>query len=295
MQPNTRLLPAVRHKLRLGHYSRRTEAAYVGWIKRFIRFHGNRHPAGLGEAEVLAFLTYLAVERRVAPATQTQALSALLFLYREVLGQPLGRMVGLVRPKRRARVPVVLNQGEVERLLGQLQGTMHLIGTLLYGSGMRLLECLTLRVKDIDLSRGEVRIRRAKGGGDRVTVLPAVLREPLRRHLERVKALFERDVRGGGGFVAIPGALGRKYPVVAREWAWQWVFPARRRYTAPGGERRRHHLHPSAVQRAIKEAARRAGITRPATPHVLRHPLRRICWKVATISGRCRSCWRMPT
>ena len=165
MQPNTRLLPAVRHKLRLGHYSRRTEAAYVGWIKRFIRFHGNRHPAGLGEAEVLAFLTYLAVERRVAPATQTQALSALLFLYREVLGQPLGRMVGLVRPKRRARVPVVLNQGEVERLLGQLQGTMHLIGTLLYGGGMRLLECLTLRVKDIDLSRGEVRIRRAKGGG----------------------------------------------------------------------------------------------------------------------------------
>ena len=270
MQPNTRLLPAVRHKLRLGHYSRRTEAAYVGWIKRFIRFHGNRHPAELGEAEVLAFLTYLAVERRVAPATQTQALSALLFLYREVLGQPLGRMVGLVRPKRRARVPVVLNQGEVERLLGQLQGTMHLIGTLLYGGGMRLLECLTLRVKDIDLSRGEVRIRRAKGGGDRVTVLPAVLREPLRRHLERVKALFERDVRGGGGFVAIPGALGRKYPGVAREWAWQWVFPARRRYTAEGGERRRHHLHPSAVERAIKEA-RRAGITRPATPRVLRH------------------------
>ena len=166
MQPNTRLLPAVRHKLRLGHYSQRTEAAYVGWIKRFIRFHGNRHPAALGEAEVLAFLTYLAVERRVAPATQTQALSALLFLYREVLQRPLGRMVGLVRPKRRARVPVVLNQGEVERLLGQLRGTMRLIGTLLYGSGMRLLECLTLRVKDIDLTRGEVRIRGAKGGGD---------------------------------------------------------------------------------------------------------------------------------
>ncbi len=271
MQPNTKLLPAVRHKLRLGHFSRRTEAAYVGWIRRFIRFHGTRHPAELGESEVVAFLTHLAVERRVAPATQTQALSALLFLYREVLERPLGRMVGLVRPKRRARVPVVLNQGEVERLLGQLQGTMHLIGTLLYGSGMRLLECLTLRVKDLDLIRGEVRIRRAKGGGDRVTVLPAMLGEPLRRHLERVKALFERDVRGGGGYVAIPGALARKYRGVAREWAWQWVFPARRRYRAAGGERRRHHLHPSAVQRAIKEAARRAGITRPATPHVLRH------------------------
>ena len=271
MQPNTKLLPAVRHTLRLGHFSLRTEAAYVGWIKRFIRFHGTRHPAELGGSLVVAFLTHLAVERGVAPATQTQALSGLLFLYREVLERPLGRMVGLVRPKRRARVPVVLNQGEVERLLGQLQGTMHLIGTLLYGSGMRLLECLTLRVKDIDVSRGEIRIRRAKGGGDRVTVLPAMLGEPLRGHLERVKAVFERDVRGGGGFVAIPGALVRKYPGVAREWAWQWVFPARRRYTAEGGERRRHHLHPSAVQRAIKEAARRAGITRPATPHVLRH------------------------
>jgi site-specific recombinase XerD len=148
---------------------------------------------------------------------------------------------------------------------------MHLIGTLLYGSGMRCWNVLTLRVRDIDVSRGEVRIRRAKGGGDRVTVLPAVLRELLRRHVERVKALFERDVRRGGGYVAIPGALGRKYSRVGRAWAWQWVFPARRRHRAENGERRRHHLHPSAVQRAIKEAARRAGISRPATPHVLRH------------------------
>jgi integron integrase len=264
-------VPAVRQKLRLGHFSRRTEAAYVGWIKRFIRFHGLRHPVELGEGEVVAFLTHLAVERRVAPATQTQALSALLFLYREVLRRPLGRMVGLVRPRRRVRVPVVLNQAEVERLLGQLQGTMQLIGTLLYGSGMRLLECLTLRVKDIDLTRGEVRIRRGKGGGDRVTVLPAVVREPLRQHLERVRALYERDVRRRGGFVALPGALARKYPGVGREWAWQWVFPARRGYVVEGGERRRHHLHPSAVQRAIKQAAGRAGIARPATPHVLRH------------------------
>lgn len=271
MQSNTKLLPTVRQKLRLGHLSPRTEAAYVGWIKRFIRFHGTRHPAVLGEAEVQAFLTHLAVEGRVAPGTQTQALSALLFLYREVLARPLGRMVGLVRPRRRDRVPVVLNRGEVERLLGQLQGTMDLIGMLLYGSGMRLLECLTLRVKDIDLGRGEIRIRRGKGDNDRVTVLPAVVREPLGRHLVRVKALFERDLRSGGGSVAVPGALVRKYPGVAKEWGWQWVFPARRRYTVAGGERRRHHLHPSAVQRAVKDAARRAGIAKPATPHVLRH------------------------
>jgi integron integrase len=271
MQPNPKLLPMMRHKLRLGHFSPRTEAAYLGWIRRFIRFHGTRHPAALAEAEVVAFLTHLAVERRVAPATQTQALSALLFLYREVLGRPLNRMVGLVRPQRRVRVPVVLNQAEVACLLGRLQGTMQLIGTMLYGSGMRLLECLTLRVKDVDLSRGEIRIRRAKGGGDRVTVLPAVLRQPLARHLERVKALYERDLQGGGGWVAIPGALSRKYVGLGREWAWQCVFPARRRYRAEHGGRRRHHLHPSAVQRAIKQAARRAGITRPATPHVLRH------------------------
>ena len=235
MQPNTKLLPAVQYKLRLGHFSPRTEAAYVGWIKRFIRFRGTRHPAELGESEVVAFLTHLAVERRVAAATQTQALSALLLLYREVLQRPLSRMVGLVRPQRRTRVPVVLNQGEVERLLGRLQGPIQLIGTLVYGGGMRLFECLTLRVKDLDLTRGEVRIRRAKGGGDRVTELPAVLREPLRRHLERVNGLFERDVRGGRG------------------------SPGRPRRTCCG------------------------------------IPLRRICWKVATISERCRSCWRMPT
>ena len=172
MQPNTKLLPAVRYKLRLGHFSPRTEAAYVGWIKRFIRFHGTRHPAELGESEVVAFLTHLAVERRVAAATQTQALSALLLLYREVLQRPLSRMVGLVRPQRRTRVPVVLNQGEVERLLGRLQGPIQLIGTLVYGGGMRLFECLTLRVNDVDLiwggsadSPGEGR----RGSGDGVT------------------------------------------------------------------------------------------------------------------------------
>ena len=180
MQPNSKLLPTVRQKMRLGHLSPRTEEAYVGWIKRFIRFHGTRHPLDLGESEVQAFLTHLAVERGVAPATQTQALSALLFLYREVLGRPLQSMDGLVRPRRRDRVPVVLSQDEVGRLLGQLRGTGQLIGMLLYGSGMRLLECLTLRVKDVDLERGEIRIRRAKGDHDRVTVLPVAVRWPFR-------------------------------------------------------------------------------------------------------------------
>ena len=220
----------MRSKLRLGHYSRRTEQAYVGWVIRFVRHHRLRHPAELVEQDVMAFLRHLAEERRVAAATQGQALAALLFLYREVLGRPLAGLGPIPRARAPARLPVVLTQQEVERVLAGLQGTAALVGALLYGSGMRLLECLTLRVKDVDLERGELRIRRAKGARDRVTVLARAARGPLGQHLERVRQVHLRDVAEGAGWVELPEALGRKYPNAGRSWPWQWVLPARRRY-----------------------------------------------------------------
>jgi integron integrase len=270
--PNPRLLPTVRAKLRLGHYSPRTEAAYLGWIRRFVRFSGLRHPAQLGEPEVTAFLTDLAERRRVAASTQAQALSALLFLYREGLGRPLRNLTGLVRARAPSRLPVVLTRAEVGRVLAQLGGSGWLVVMLLYGSGLRLLECLTLRVKDVDLERGEIRVRRGKGGKDRVTMVPEAVKGPLTRHLERVRAMHGRDLLVGAGRVAVPGALRDKYPNVTAEWAWQWVFPARRQYCDPRtGERRRHHLHESAVQKAVKAAVRRAGLSKRASCHTLRH------------------------
>lgn len=267
-----RLLVELRRAIRARHYSPRTEEAYVAWVRRFVRFHGTRHPLDLGEPEITQFLTSLATDHHVSASTQQQALSALLFLYREVLRCDVGRLDGVVRPRIPRRLPVVLTREEVKAVLGQLGGVYRLVATLLYGSGLRLLECLTLRIKDIDYSRGEIRVRRGKGARDRVTMLPVSARAVLAAHLERVREQHRRDLAVGAGAVALPGALERKYPNASREWGWQWVFPATRHYRdRRTGQRRRHHLHESPVQRAVKGAVRRAGIAKPATCHTFRH------------------------
>jgi len=262
----------MRSKMRVGHYSLRTEQAYVAWVVRFVRFHRLRHPRDLGDAEVGAFLEWLAVERRVAMATVVQARAALLFLYKEVLGRPLDLVGVLPRPRGPKRIPVVLDPAEVGRVLAQLPGVYHLVGVILYGSGLRLMECLTLRVKDVDLLRLEIRIRRGKGQRDRVTMFPQAAAGEFLEHLGRVKALHERALRAGTAGVTLPGALARKYPNADREWPWQWVFPAKRWYRdRETGVRRRHHLHPSAVQRVMAEAVRRSGVAKHASCHTLRH------------------------
>ena len=267
-----RLIPRVRGSLRARHYSRRTEEAYVGWIKRFIFFHGKRHPASMGGEEVNAFLTSLAVQDRVAAATQNQALSALLFLYREVLHDPLPWMDDLVRASRPFRVPVVLTIEEVRRLLDQLDGVPRLVALLLYGGGLRLLECLRLRVKDLNFARSELFVRDPKGRRDRITTLPRSAEHPLREHLQLVRQLHDRDLERGRGYVVLPTALARKFPNAPREWKWQWVFPAARRWRdEQTGLEYRHHIHETVIQRAIKEAASRAGFDKRVTCHTLRH------------------------
>jgi integron integrase len=272
LQSNPKLLHSLRLILRIGHFSRRTEEAYTYWVRRYIRFHGFRHPHELHEPDVVRFLTHLAVEGRVAAATQAQALAALLFLYRHVLDRPLRGMGQVPRARGPARIPVVLSRTEIQSVLGLLDGTPKLIAMLLYGSGLRLLEALTLRVKDVDLERGEIRIRRAKGARDRVTVLPVRVREMLREHLERTRREHERDLSEGAGSVALPDALRRKYPQAAKTWPWQWIFPARRRHVDPiDGEMRRHHLHESVMQRAMSAAVRQSGIGKRASCHTLRH------------------------
>jgi integron integrase len=234
-------------------------------------FNGKRHPRQLGEREVTAFLSGLAA-RGVSASTQNQALSAILFLYEVVVGRRLEWMDGIVRARRPARLPVVLSREEVSSLLARLRGPVWLMASLMYGAGLRLLECAELRVKDLDFDRQELMVRDGKGGKDRVTMLPARLKHPLADHLNRVKAQHERDLAAGRGTVALPTALRAKYPSAEREWSWQWVFPATRFYTDPvTGQRRRHHLHESVVQRAVKEAATAAGITARASCHALRH------------------------
>ena len=267
-----KLLEQVRRELRVRRRSPRTVEAYVGWIRRYVIFHGKRHPAELGAEDISRFLTYLADERRVSASTQSQAASALVFLYRHVIGRKLDWIEGVPRAPKRRRLPVVLTRDEVRAVLGQLQGTKQLVVMLLYGSGLRLLECLELRVKDLDFHRGEIRLRRGKGAKDRVTILPACLREPLSAHLVRGKERFERDLADGRGYVRLPDALERKYPGAAREWPWQYVFPASRRWRDPAtGRQFRHHLHETAVQRAVKTAVRRSGIAKRATCHTFRH------------------------
>jgi integron integrase len=267
-----RLLDRVREALRARHYSKRTERAYVGWIRRFILFQGKRHPEELSGAEVGAYLSSLASEENVSASTQNQALAALLFLYHQVLGRELEWLGDLVRAKRPKHVPVVLSRQEARELLARLQGPVWLVGALLYGGGLRLLEALRLRVKDIDLERREIIVRRGKGQKDRRTVLPSTLLEALRSHLAVVKSLHESDLHHGAGAVALPEALARKYPNAAREWTWQWVFPATRTYVdRAAGEMRRHHLHETVIQRAVRRAALDAAITKPVSPHTLRH------------------------
>jgi integron integrase len=269
--PAPRLLDRVRAAVRLRHYSRRTEKAYAAWIRRFIVFHEKRHPSEMGAAEVTAFLSSLAASG-VSASTQNQALSAVLFLYGAVLGQQLEWMNDIVRAQRPVRLPVVLSREEVAALLPRLHGPVWLMASLMYGAGLRLMECAELRVKDVNFDRGELTIRDGKGGKDRVTMLPSMIKGPLIDYLERVKAQHEVDVTAGRGNVALPGRLRAKYPNAPREWAWQWVFPATRFYVdAETGERRRHHLHESVLQRAVKDAARAAGIARPAICHSLRH------------------------
>ena len=270
--PPPRLLDSLRQAIRVRHYSIRTEDTYVDWVRRLILFHDKRHPRELGASEVAAFLTYLAVDRGVAPSTQNQAKSAILFLYRVVLNAQLPWLEEIVAAKDRRRLPVVLTPGEVKSLLNELNGTTGLIAALLYGTGMRVLEGLRLRVKDVDFQRREVLIRDGKGGKDRVTVLPENLILPLQQQMSRVKALHDRDVGEGFGQVWLPDALAVKYPNAPRAWGWQWVFPSTVKSTDPrGGVVRRHHLNEASVQKAVAGAARRAGIVKPCSPHVLRH------------------------
>ncbi|MHC4082630.1 MAG: integron integrase [Planctomycetota bacterium] len=268
----SRLLDTVREALRTRHYSHRTEDAYVGWIRRFILFHEKRHPNEMGTDEVTRFLTDLAVKGRVSASTQNQALAALLFLYKEVLGHDIGWLKEVVRARRPRRLPVVLTRTEVKAILSNLQGIPRLMVLLLYGSGLRLMECVRLRVQDIDFETNQIAVRSGKGGKDRITVLPTVVKEELARHLDRVRAQHEKDLIRGAGWAELPDAVGRKYPNAGREWAWQWVFPATRTYVAAEtGHRRRHHLHESVLQRAVKEAVLKAAIGKRVSCHTFRH------------------------
>lgn len=269
---NPRLLDQVRERLRYRHYSLRTEEAYQHWIKRFVLFHDKRHPLQMGREEIVAFLTHLAVEHQVSVSTQNLALSSLLFLYKEVLQLDLPWISEFERPRRQARLPTVLSVGEVLALLSQMGGTPQLIARLLYGTGMRLLECLRLRVKDVDFSRNLILVRDGKGAKDRVTMLPQSLREPLRLHLQVVFAQFEADRAAGYAGVNMPFALARKYPNAEFEWGWQYVFPAQGFSVDPrSGVKRRHHVDEKQVQRHVKKAAQAAGLVKPVSPHTLRH------------------------
>lgn len=266
-----KLLERVRGAIRVRHLSLRTEKAYLQWIRRYILFHRKRHPLEMGEKEINEFLTHLAVEKRVSPSTQTQALCALLFLYRTVLEREIGDLE-LVRAKRRRKLPVVLTREEVRSVLCHLQGRDHLFITLLYGTGMRLMEGLRLRVKDIDFSFDQITIRDGKGAKDRVTMLPDSVKLALREHLESVKTLHDQDLREGGGEVYLPYALSSKYVNAPAAWAWQFVFPAPDLSVDPrSGARRRHHVHERWMQRAFQEAVRKTGISKSATCHTLRH------------------------
>jgi len=267
-----KLLDQVHTALRARHYSRRTEKSYVRWILRFILFNGKRHPADMGEREITSFLSMLATRRKVSASTQNQALSAILFLYRVVLLQKFDWLDGIVKAKRPVRLPIVLSREEVKAILGHMRGTPWLMASLMYGAGLRLLECARLRVKDVDFSMGEITVRDGKGRKDRVTMLPYALRAPLAEHIEQVKRQHDKDLRRKLGSVELPDSLERKYPRAAWEWGWQWVFPATKFYLdRASGRYRRHHLHESVVQRAMKEAVRMAGIAKPASCHTLRH------------------------
>jgi integron integrase len=266
------LLDRARRALVVRHYSHRTIESYVAWIRRFILFSGRQHPARLGATEVARFLASLAEEGQVSAATQNQALAGLVFFYAEVLGMPLAELGRLPRARRPARLPVVMSRDEVHRVLAQLEGVWLLMGSLLYGSGLRLSECVALRVKDVDVAGRQLMIRRGKGQKDRVGLLPHALSRPLEQHLQAIRSQHSGDLGRGGGYVALPDALAVKYPSAAREWAWQWVFPAARTYVdSATGQRRRHHVHETALQRAVKAAALISEVPKSVSCHTFRH------------------------
>ena len=272
------LITEMQAALRARHYSRRTEQSYCHWVRRYIRFHGLRHPVDMAEPEINAVVTHLAVEEKVSASTQTQTLSAILFLHRHVLHREVGELHELVRAHKSTHLPVVLSREEVRALLDELErrspvgAEAWLIASLLYGAGLRLMECLRLRVLDLDLARGELLVRDGKGGKDRVTTLPRALEPALRNQLAHARAVHRQGLAAGWGRVQLPDALARKYPRAPAEWRWQWVFPQQRRWTDQRtGEQVRHHVHPSVVQRAVNDAVRRAGIAKHATCHTLRH------------------------
>lgn len=268
----SRLLDQMRLALRRKHYSQSTERSYIQWVRRYILFHGKRHPRAMGTPEVEIFLTHLAARAKVAASTQNQALNALLFLYNQVLQKPLEGPIQALRARRRKPLPVVLSQKEVQRLLDSMQGLNQLMAQLLYGSGLRISECMRLRVKDLDFDQKQIIVRDGKGAKDRITMLPLVLVQPLQRHLRHVRAVHRRDLRKGMGAVYMPHALERKYDGADRQWIWQWVFPSRSLSTDPrSGRLRRHHRAPSTLRRAIRDAARIAAIQKHVTPHTLRH------------------------
>jgi integron integrase len=270
--PAPRLSERARDAMRLRHFGLRTEEAYLGWMRRYHEFHGRRDPAGLGPEHVTAFLNALATRRRVAASTQNQALAALLFLYRDVLGIRLPWLDDLVHAKSPARLPVVLTRDEVRAVLAGMEGEPRLMATLLYGCGLRLLECCRLRVKDIDFGQNQITVRRGKGDKDRATMLPVSVKSELAAHLGRVRAQHQRDLANGAGWVELPGALAKKLPSAGREWPWQWVFPATRTYVErETGEKRRHHLHETVVQHAVRRAVLASGIPKRATCHTFRH------------------------
>ncbi len=267
-----RLLPQLRSALRVRHYSPRTEEAYVGWVRRFVKFHGTRHPADLDAADVARFLTHLADARQVSAATQNQALASLLFLYRDVLGRDFGWLTGIVRAKRPKRLPVVLTRDEVRRVLGVMSGTPRLMAQLLYGSGLRLNECVGMRVKDVDLEGRQLTVRAGKGNRDRITVLPDAAAEPLGRHMAQGRAHHERDLARGAGSTTLPDALARKYRGAEKEWAWQYLFPGKRlAWDAAHAIWRRHHVDETVLQRAVKTAGREARISKRMSCHTFRH------------------------
>jgi len=267
-----KLLDRVRERLRRKHYSYRTEQAYLSWIKRYILFHDKRHPNEMDIPEIEAFLTHLAVHEHVAASTQNQALQAILFLYREVLGREITAPLHALRAKKPKRLPTILTRREVQALFSHLSSTHLLMAQLLYGSGLRLMECLRLRVKDLDFAYRTITVRDGKGQKDRTTILPQSLIAPLRKHLEQVKRLHEQDLARGYGAVYLPDALARKYPNAQREWGWQWVFPSPRLSVDPrSGLVCRHHMNPTTLQKAVRQAAKRAGINKHVTPHTLRH------------------------
>lgn len=267
-----RLLDQVRNIIRCKHYSIRTEQSYIDWIRRYILYHNKQHPKDLGERHISDFLTHLAVDRRVASSTQNQALCAIVFLYKSVLGSEPGDFKDMIRAKRPERLPVVFTTDEVKQILLQLDGPRWLMGQLLYGAGLRVMECMRLRVKDVDFGYRQIVVRDGKGNKDRVTMLPEIIIDSLQRHLAGVKKIHELDLKAGYGAVYLPYALERKYKNANRSWVWQYVFPASKRSIDPrSGNRRRHHLSESVIQRAVKNAIRKCEINKAGTCHSLRH------------------------